>query len=77
MGNSSETPCFAIGDANIDIVQSTKYLEIILDQHLVWDEHITLLQAKIFCSLSFLKYAKKFLPLKALNLISILLFCVG
>ena len=69
MGNPSEAPCFAIGDANIDIVQSTKYLGIILDQHLAWDEHITLLQAKISRSLSFLKYAKKFLPLKVLNLI--------
>ena len=40
-----------------------------VDQHLVWDEHITLLQTKISRSLSFLKYAKKFLPLKILNLI--------
>ena len=62
--NTSETPCFVIGDTNIDIVQSAKYLRIMVDQHLVWDEHITLLQTKISRSLSFLKYAKKFLPLK-------------
>ena len=68
-GNPSEAPCFAIGDTNIDIVQSTKYHGIILDQRLVWDEHITLLQAKISHSLSFLKYAEKFLPLKVLNLV--------
>ena len=67
--NPSEAPCFAIGDTNIDIVQSTKYLGIILDQHLAWDEHITLLQAGISRALSFLKYAKKFLLLKVLNLI--------
>ena len=69
IGNPSEAPCIAIGDTNIGIVQSTKYLGIILDQHLVWDEHIILLQAKISHSLSFLEYAKKLLPLKVPNLI--------
>ena len=67
--NASETPCFVIGDTTIDIVQSAKYLGVMVDQHLVWDEHITLLQTKISRSLSFLKYAKKFLPLKILHLI--------
>ena len=66
--NASEAPCFAIAGTNIDIVQSAKYLGVILDQHLVWDEQITMLQTKISRSLSFLQYARKFLPLKAFNL---------
>ena len=68
-GNPSEAPCFAIGDTDIEIVQIAKYHGVILDQHLVSDEHIRLLQTKVSSSLSFLKYAKKFLPLKILNLI--------
>ena len=67
--NASEAPCLVIGDTNIDIVQSAKYLGVKLDQHLVWDEHITLLLTKISRSLGFLKYAKKFLPLKISNFI--------
>ena len=49
--NASEAPWFVIGDTSIDIVQSTKYLGVKLDQHLVWDEHITLLLTKISRSL--------------------------
>ena len=66
--NASEGPCFVIGDTIIDNVQSAKYLGVKLDQPLVWEEHITLLQAKISRSLGFPKYAKKFLPLKISNL---------
>ena len=49
-----------------------KYLggEVMLDQHLVWNEYRALLQTKISRSLRYLKYAKKFLPLNILNLIS-------
>ena len=60
--NALETPCFVIVGTNIDFFQSVKYLGVMLDEHLVWDEHITLLQTKISRSLSFLKYATKFLP---------------
>ena len=67
--NASEAPCFVIWDTSIGIVQSAKYLGVELDQHLVWDEHITLLQTKISRSLGFLKHAKKFLPLKISHLI--------
>ena len=59
--NASEAPCFVIGDNDIDIVRIAKYLGVILDQHFIWDEHTTLLQTKISCSLGFLKSAKKFL----------------
>ena len=58
-GNPSEALSFAIGDTSFDNVQSAEYLGVILDQHLVWDEHIKLLQTKISRSLSFLEYAKK------------------
>ena len=40
--NASGAPCFVIGDTNIDIAQSAKYLGVKLDQHLVWDEQISL-----------------------------------
>ena len=58
--NVLEAPSFVIGDTNIDIVQSIEYPGVMLDQGLVWDEHIALLRPEISWSLSFLKYAKKF-----------------
>ena len=41
--NVSEDPCFVIGETNIEIVQKTKYLGIMIDQHLVWEEHTKVL----------------------------------
>ena len=53
------------------LFQSAKYLPVALYQYFIWDEQIALLQTKIPSSSSFLKYAKKFLPLKILNQIYI------
>ena len=57
-----QSPSFAIGDSQIEIVEKNKYLGIRLDQHLVWDEHTRLLRAKVSRAIRFLKYAKTILP---------------
>ena len=62
-----ESPSFAIGDSQVEIVEKTKYLGVQLDQHLVWDEHTTFLRAKVSRALGFLKYAKKLLPQETLS----------
>ena len=67
--NVAEAPCFVIGETNIEIVQKTKYLGTMVDQHLVLEEHTKFLLGKISRVLRFLQYAKKFLPMQTLNLI--------
>ena len=62
-----QSPSFAIGDSQIEIVEKTKYLGIQLDQHLVWDEHTRLLRAKVSRAIGFLKYAKTILPQETLS----------
>ena len=62
-----ESPSFAIGDSQVEIVDKTKYLGVQLDQHLVWDEHTRFLRAKVSRALGFLKYAKKLLPQETLS----------
>ena len=67
--NASEAPCFVTGDTNIETVQNIKYLGVMLDQHLAWEEHVQFLQTNISPNLDFLKHAKKFLPMETLSLI--------
>ena len=62
-----QSPSFAMGDSQIEIVEKTKYLGIQLDQHLVWDEHTRLLRAKVSRAIGFLKYAKTILPQETLS----------
>ena len=62
-----QSPSFAIGDSQIEIVEKTKYLGIQLDQHLVWDEHTRLLPAKVSRAIGFLKYAKTIPPQETLR----------
>ena len=42
--DASEAPCFVTGDTNINTVLNTKYLRVMLDQHLLWEEHVNFLQ---------------------------------
>ena len=63
----AQSPSFAIGDPQIEIVEKTKYLGIQLDQQLVWDEHTKFLRAKVSRAIGFLKYAKKILPQETLS----------
>ena len=62
-----QSPSFAIGDSQIEIVEKTKYLGIQLDKHLVWDECARFLRAKVSRAIRFLKYAKKILPQETLS----------
>ena len=61
------TPSFAIGNSQIDVVADAKYLGMQLDKYLVWDEDTKAIRSKIYCSLGFLKYAKKLLPKQTLS----------
>ena len=58
---------FAICDSQIKIVENTKYLGIQPNRHLVWDEHIRFLRAKVSRAIGILKYAKKILPQETLS----------
>ena len=62
-----QSPSFAIGDSQIEIVEKTKYLGIQLNQHLVWNEHTRFLRAKVSRAIGFLKCAKKILPQETLS----------
>ena len=62
-----QSPSFAIGDSQIEIVEKTKYLGIQLDKHLFWDEHTRFLRAKVSRAIGFLKYAKTILPQETLS----------
>ena len=46
---------FVIDDSQIEIVEKAKYLGVQLDQHLVWDEHVRLICAKVSCDLGVFK----------------------
>ena len=48
-------------------VERTKYLDVQLDCHLVWDAHVKCMRTKVSRALGFLKYAKKFLPQDTLS----------
>ena len=63
----SEQPSFSINGTQIETVERTKYLDVQLDSHLVWDEHIKCVRTKVSRALVFLKYAKKFLPQDTLS----------
>ena len=62
-----QSPSLAIGDAQIESVEKTKYLGIQLDQHLFWDEHTRFLRVKASRAIGFLKYAKRILPQETLG----------
>ena len=62
-----QSPSFATGDSQIEIVEKTKYLAIQQDQYLVWDEHTRFLRAKVSRAIGFLKYAKNILPKETLS----------
>ena len=63
----AQPPTCVIDGSQIEIVEKAKYLGVQLDQHLIWDEHVRFLCAKVSRALGFLKYAKKLLPQKTLS----------
>ena len=54
-----QPPNFVIDDSQIESVEKANYLGVQLDQHLVCDEHVRFMCARVSCALGFLKYAKE------------------
>ena len=60
-------PALKIGEEPISMVKHTKYLGVQIDQHLLWDEHLSIITKKISRGLGMLKYSKKYLPLSTIQ----------
>ena len=60
-------PQFFIGDSQVENVDQSKYLGVIIDRSLSWEEHINILRTKVSRAIGFLKYARKFLPQNTLS----------
>ena len=63
----SAIPRFYLETEDIDLVNQTRYLGLIIDANLKWDSQIKSVQIKISRALCFLKYAKKCVPLSTLK----------
>ena len=51
-----------IREENIEVVYSTKYLVVQIDEDLTWKNQIKLVTDKVSRTIDFLKHAKHFLP---------------
>ena len=60
-------PQFFIGDSQVENVDRTKNLGMMIDGSLNWDENIKNLRTKVSRAIGFLKYSRKFLPQNTLN----------
>ena len=60
-------PQFFIGDSQVENVDRSKYLGVIIDRSLSWEEHINILRTKASRAIGFLKYARKSLPQNTLS----------
>ena len=56
-------PSFVVGEANVSIVENIKYLGLIVDKHLSWDEQISAVTKKVSRGLGMLRFSKKYLPI--------------
>ena len=56
-------PSFVVGEANVSIVENIKYLGVIVDKHLSWDEQISAVTKKVSRGLGMLRFSKKYLPI--------------
>ena len=63
----SALPRFHFETEDIDLVNQTRYLGLIIDDNLKWDSQIKRIQIKISWALAILKYAKKYVPLTTLK----------
>ena len=64
---SSVNPGFNVANDNIDLLNETKYLGIIIDNNIKWDSQIKNIQGKVSRALGLLKYAKRYVSLGTLN----------
>ena len=53
---------FFIEGSPVENVDRTKYLGVIIDKNLDWEEHISHVGTKVSRAIGFLKYSRKFLP---------------
>ena len=60
-------PQFFIGDSQVENVDRSKYLGVIIDRSLSWKEHNNILRDKVSRAIRFLKDARKFLPQNTLS----------
>ena len=60
-------PQFFIDDSQVENVDRTKYLGVMIDKSLNWDEHINNHRAEVSRAIGFLKYSRKFLPQRTLS----------
>ena len=58
--NLSSFPSFKIGGEEINLVNETKYLVVMIDNCLTWERHIKAVQKKISRVIGLLKYARNF-----------------
>ena len=56
-------PSFVVGEENVSIVENIKYLGVIVDKHLSWDEQISAVTKKVSRGLGMLRFSKKYLPI--------------
>ena len=52
-----------MGEENVSIVENTKYLRVIVDKSLSWDEQISAVTKKISQGLGMLRFSKQHLPI--------------
>ena len=57
--NPSTLPSFRVGGEEIDVINETKYLGVVIDNCLTWESRISMLQ-KISRAIGLLKYARNF-----------------
>ena len=63
----SAIPRFCLETEDLDFVNETRYLGLITDDILKWDNQIKSIQIKVSQGLAFLKYTKKYVPLSTLK----------
>ena len=57
LNNPSTLPSFRVGGEEIDLINETKYLGVVIDNCLTWESHICAVQKKISRAIGLLKYA--------------------
>ena len=60
-------PQFLIGDAQVENIDQTKYLGVMIGKNLNWSEHIKSVRNNVSRGIAFLKYSRKFLPRSTLS----------
>ena len=65
--SENSIPALKIGEEPVSMVKHAKYLGVQVDQHLLWDEHLNVINKKISRGIGMLKFAKRYLPLQTIQ----------